>query len=456
LPLQRQAMKPEGHALGMSTAARFDAIRTRAEVVAWFRGIPLPPGDWNRPLDTIERNDQRGLLRLADEAGAIFKGRAWGGLWIYVVGLPLCRNILRLHEDDLRPVTIDVSTLFEKGLLRQMEGSDHRIYRSALVQALKVTRPDQQAVEASASIGSAFDALALSDDVAALPARTFRALLSQVVFDELARVVFGIGAHCPAYARLAAAYAELGGNGLVWNVGLRQQRACTEIAAILREHIATSEGTGGAKGSLLGQLADQGAVSAVMLGNLIYMVEMGRYDMAAFFRWLTWFAARHPEWMDRVAGDADTQQGVTAAFVMEALRLEQSERLVRQVKRDFVADGFLFPKGARVRLCIWESHKCGEAHADPFAFDPGRFLGKRPGPDHYSPFGIDRHQCPFGTYSIHLGSIFLTEMARRYHVEAVGIGSPVRGLYHWEPAEEFSPVLRRRAPKSADGVDSIC
>ncbi len=440
----------------MGTAARFEAVQTRAAVVSWFRGIPLPPGDRNRPLDAIEKADHRGLLRLADETGAIFKGRAWGGFWIYVVGLPLCRNILRLHEDELRPVTIDVRTLFDKGLLRQMEGSDHRIFRSALVRALKATRLDQQAVEASGSVGSAFDGLVLPDEASALPAQAYRALLSRLVFDELARVIFGIVAHCPAYARLAAAYAELGGNGLVWNVGLRQQRACMEIAAILREHIATSDGTGEAKGSLLGQLTDQGAVDAVMMGNLIYMVEMGRYDMAAFFRWLTWFAALQPEWMDRVAGDADPQQGVAAAFVMEALRLEQSERLVRQVKRDFVAEGFLFPKGARVRLCIWESHKCDEAHADPFTFDPGRFIGKHPGPDHYSPFGIDRHQCPFGTYSIHLGSTFLTALARRYHVEAVGMGSPVRGLYHWEPAEGFSPVLRGRGPKSADVPGSIC
>ena len=424
--------------------------------MAWFRGIPLPPGDWNRPLDAIEKADQRGLLRLADETGAIFKGRAWGGFWIYVVGLPLCRNIVRLHEDDLRPVTIDVSTLFAKGLLRQMEGSDHRIYRSALVQALKAARLDQRSVEASASIGSAFDSLALPDDAAAVPAQVYRAVLSRLVFDELARIIFGIVPRGPAYARLAAAYAELGGNGLVWNVGPRQARAHAEIAAILREHIATSDGTGKVQASLLGQLTDQGAVDSVMLGNLIYMVEMGRYDMAAFFRWLTWFAALHPEWMDRVAGDADAQQGVAAAFVMEALRLEQSERLVRQVKRDFVAEGFLFPKGARVRLCIWESHKCGEAHADPFTFNPGRFIGKRPGPDHYSPFGIDRHQCPFGAYSIHLGSAFLTALAGRYHAGGAGPGDPVRGLYHWEPPEGFSPVLRRRGQKSADGPGATC
>jgi cytochrome P450 family 110 len=434
----------------MGAAARFDTVQVRAAFLAWFRRVPLPPGDWNRALDAIERADRRSLLRMADESGAIFKGQAWGGSWIYIVGLPLCRNIVRLHEDNLRPVTIDVGTLFDKGLLRQMEGPDHRHYRAGLVQALKAARLGQ-ADGASVNVGSAFESLTLSADAAALPAQAYRALLSRLVFDELARVMFGVVPHGPAYARLAAAYAELGGNGLVWNIGLRQARACTEIAAILREHSAASAGRSELQSSLLGQLTDQGSVDSVMLGNLIYMVEMGRYDMSAFFRWLTWFAALHPEWMDRIAGEADTPQGSAAAFVMEALRLEQSERLVRQVRRDFVAEGFLFPKGARIRFCVWESHKSAEVYADPFTFDPRRFIGKRPGPDHYSPFGIDRHQCPFGTYSVHLGSAFLTALATRFHVGSAGIGNPVRGLYHWEPAEGFSPILRRRGQKSAGG-----
>jgi cytochrome P450 len=443
-------MKPRDHALGRGPSARFDAIRTRAAVAAWFRRIPLPPGDWNRPLDTIERNDQRGLLRLADEAGAIFKGRAWGGLWIYVVGLPLCRNILRLHEDDLRPVTIDVSTLFEKGLLRQMEGSDHRIYRSALVQALKVTRPDQQAVEASASIGSAFDALALSDNAAALPAQTFRALLSQLVFDELARVVFGIVAHCPAYARLAAAYAELGGNGLVWNVGLRQQRACTEIAAILREHIATSEGTGWAKGSILGQLADQGAVSAVMLGNLIYMVEMGRQDIQVFFRWILRYAAANPEALARIAAEDQEQKtnpgptvSAAEAFVVEVLRSDQSERLMRRATSDIVFDGYLIPKDSFVRICMWEAHHDSDVFADPYRFDPERFLRTKPTKEQFSPFGIDHHQCPFATMSIGLGTALLRSVAAAYDVTIVEDGAVVRGAYHWEPSRRLRIRLTR-------------
>ena len=40
------------------------------------------------------------------------------------------------------------------------------------------------------------------------------------------------------------------------------------------------------------------------------------------------------------------------AFVLEVLRSDQAERLMRLVTRDIVFDGYLIPKGARVRVCV--------------------------------------------------------------------------------------------------------
>ncbi|MCA0270608.1 MAG: cytochrome P450 [Proteobacteria bacterium] len=443
-------MKLRSRLPGAGAHRRFDVVQARAALVSLFRRTRLPPGDKAQALDVIEKNDRLALLRMAVEVGPVFKGRGWGSLWIYVVGLPRCRQILRAHEDDLHPVTIDVGTLFDKGILRQMEGDDHRRYRSALVQAIGALPADRAEGQVS-RVGHSLKDMSGLQDAAPMPVQTFKSLLARIVLDELAHVIFGVEPGEPAHDELVAAYGELGGNGLVWNIGTRQARAYAAIAAILRRHSATTEARGPASTSVLANLLQQGPVDAVMLGNLIYMVEMGRYDMAAFFRWLTWFAAMHQDWMQRIAEATDTQQAVAAAFVMEALRLEQSERLVRRVKRDFVAEGFLFPKGANVRFCIWESHKSPDAHAEPFSFDPGRFLGERPGPDRYSPFGIDRHQCPFGAYSIRLAAAFVTALATHFHIGLSGSGAPVRGLYHWEPAEDFSPVFTERKPRSTNG-----
>lgn len=115
---------------------RLDLVQVRAALISMVRRVPLPPGEKSPPLDLVEKADRLALLRIADEVGPIFKGHAWGGFWIYVVGLQRCRHILRTHQGDLHPVTIDVTALFDKGILRQMEGEVHRRYRAALLHAL--------------------------------------------------------------------------------------------------------------------------------------------------------------------------------------------------------------------------------------------------------------------------------------------------------------------------------
>lgn len=68
----------------------------------------------------------------------------------------------------------------------------------------------------------------------------------------------------------------------------------------------------------------------------------------------------------------------TEAFVLETLRTNQSELLMRRAQRDFVFDGFLIPKHATVRVCLWESHKSPDAFASPLEFQPDRFLSAPP------------------------------------------------------------------------------
>jgi cytochrome P450 len=409
----------------------FDPLPIRAKVASLLRGTPLPPGDMAQPLDQVEREDRTALMTLFRHHGPIIKGRAWNETWIYVLGLPLIREILRSNEADLRSVTIDTSSLFPKGLLRQMEEQDHRAMKGAILRAIRES-------------GTGEDFSAFRDDVLdCLSSPTgqehrkaqhaedpVRLSLGKIVFNELSRSILGVPPQTKAHAQLLAAYGELGGHGLVWNLGPRQKRAYAAIRTIL----ADMPPVGGIRGHLPVELRED----PDLIGNLIYMVEMGRYDTAAFLRWLLWFLASSPNWAKSI-GDKDADDATALAFVSEALRLEQAERLVRKVQRDFTAGGFLFPRGAKVRFCIWESHKLDEAHADPFHFNPGRFLADKPGPDRYSPFGIGQHQCPFGTYSLRLGCAFLQAVTENFRISDPGSGPARRGLYHWEPADDFHP-----------------
>src|SRR6185436_11359571 len=108
-----------------------------------------------------------------------------------------------------------------------------------------------------------------------------------------------------------------------------------------------------------------------MLGNLIYMLELGRYDLRGLLRWLSRYAADTPDWLDRIARESTAparDATVAEAFVLETLRMDQSERLMRDVTEDLIVEDWLIPAGALLRVCMWEAHKDAAEFAQPFVF----------------------------------------------------------------------------------------
>lgn len=406
-------------------------------------------------LDEFEKSNRCFLLEQAKRVGPVFKAIAWDEFWVCVVGLPLGRQLLRDHGADLRPVTLELEPLFPKGFLRQMQGEDHRRYRKAI---LRATRGDDLTASEAQLSSIAADALALyaeesrcKEDAAADYIRTLNSIASGM----LIRLFFGVDAGTEPFERILRCYHKLGPYGLVWNLGPQQHEAFAELRDYLLELFAGAPEMRppGSEKSILGQLANEGGLDATLLGNLIYMVEMGRYDTYSLFRWLTKYAADQPELLDRIVAEIPTQsraggRSLTEAFVLETLRMDQSERLVRKARRDFVFAGYFIPKHAHVRVCMWEAHKSPAAFPDPFQFDPGRFLSNAPGSDQFSPFGLDSHQCPFGDMAIRTSMIFLRVLARSYVPVTLDDGPPVKGMFHWEPASRFGVKLNRRTAVS--------
>jgi len=136
-------------------------------------------------------------------------------------------------------------------------------------------------------------------------------------------------------------------------------------------------------------------------------------------------------------------KSVTEAFVLETLRMDQSERLMRDVRREFVFDGWLVPRGSLVRVCMWEAHKEQQSFPQPFVFDPARFLGDGLAADRFSPFGLDHHHCPLAGPSVEIAMAFLLALARSYVVDGRHFEPAVRGPYHWEPSTRFEVTLKR-------------
>jgi cytochrome P450 len=232
-----------------------------------------------------------------------------------------------------------------------------------------------------------------------------------------------------------------------WSIGEQQKESFFEIKDYLLEEL--NNGRDGPdewlQQSIIGRMHKEGALDETSLGNLIYMVEIGRYDMRLLFRWLSKYWAENPDVLERIRDespeDCRGSRTLSEAFVLETLRLSQSEVLMRVVNGDIVFEGYQIPKNFIVHLCIWESHKSTGSFDDPFSIKPERFTEGVVSKDQFSPFGLDHHGCPFGAILTRLGSIFIDVLARNYDVMSVVNSSPFRGRYHWQPANSFSVRL---------------
>ena len=414
----------------------------RAYTRSWLSSSALPPGDFVH-IDHLERANRTLLIERARTYGPIFKGFMENRLAVCVLGHVTGRRLLKEHASALQPVSIQLESLFPKGFMRQMEGQCHRDYRQILVRSLMEVDLAAAAPLLETIVSQDLEAFA-RDPETDPDKHSWSDALSQIATGLLLCVFFGARPGCAYFNRLMTAYRNLGTNGVVWRITGKQARAFEVLRAEIQAAGISEDQTPGL--GLIEQMRALSPIDETMLGNLIYMVELGRYDLRGLLRWVSKYAAEQPDWLDRIAAepvDAPGGHGSAAeAFVMEVLRLEQSERLMRNVLRDIVFDGFLIPKGALLRICMWEAHKDEDVFRQPFTFDPSRFLGEHGLGDRFSPFGLDHHHCPLSSISVRLAMIFLRLLARTYRIDLRGSAQAVRGPYHWEPAPSFSVSLQ--------------
>lgn len=419
---------------------------------------------WQQPLladspvelSSSERLDRRLLLKLAETHGPVFRVLDAGQETTCILDLKLGRRFLKENATSLRPITLDLTSLFPIGFMRQMEGAAHQTYRKALIDAINGLDHDEYCGDIDEIAATELNLYADNQGSDEDSYQRLLATLSAIATGCLLRVFFGVRPGTEPYGTMIELFRRLGPHGLVWNIAAAQIDAFADLRAVLLGLAKAESGNGVSDGGscLLREIARQGNFDDTMLGNLIYMVEMGRYDMRGLLRWISKYAAQSSDLLTRIAKTepdrAHEVRALAKAFVLETLRMDQSERLMRDVKENIVFDDHVIPKGGKARVCMWESHKDRGVFSDPFTFDPARFLSAHPSQDEFSPFGLDHHQCPFSVIAVNMGMAYLQSLAREFLVAAIGDGPSVRGAYHWEPAPAFSVALKRRHTAGPD------
>lgn len=404
-----------------------------------MKGHRLPPG-MIAGLDDRQRSERTAMLDLSRRVGPIFKAVAHDRLLVYVVGLPLGRRLLRDHGDSLQGMTVQLESIVPEGFMRAMQGDVHRQYRRSLMRAVVGEDVAAQKNMLQSIVDQRLRRYAAVGEELGWSAAEYRAALGDIATGMLIGTVFGARPGTSVFDQLVAGFQALGPNRFEWTIGEEQRRAFATIRAGLQEYCRTEPGSS----SILQRLDHAGQLDETMLGNLIYMVEMGRHDTRGLFRWLTKYAAEYPEIAERIdREDGTTGEGKSLAemFVLETLRSDQSEALIRLARQDIEFEGFSIPKNTVVRICMWESHHDEVAFPEPFRFRPERFQEPMD-PDRFAPFGLDQHQCPFGNIALTNGVTFLNTLVRVFELTAINDGPPIRGRDLWEPAPGFSVRLK--------------
>lgn len=232
-----------------------------------------------------------------------------------------------------------------------------------------------------------------------------------------------------------------------WGRFVRNREA---IRVVLLEEIARrrAEGTTG-RTDILSLLVDardeQGAPmrDEELLDEMFTLLMAGHETTATSLAWAFWHLLRHPDVLaklraeiTRVVGDGPIeaqhlpQLEYLDAVVKETGRLTPVvTNVVRRLHVPARVGGLDLPAGVSVSACIYGTHHRADIWPDPERFHPERFLGVRPSPNTFFPFGGGVRRCigaAFATYEL---KIVLAQVVARVDLRIA-------------PGYRMRPVLR--------------
>jgi cytochrome P450 len=412
--------------------ARFAALRHRA---------PLPPGEMNADDSAID-SSQGHLLGLSQAYGPVFKVWWHGKITTCVIGLATCHEFLRENAGKVRADTVDFSDVFPHGFLRAMEGDTHQKYKQAFVSAMRGVAIDEHKGDLKRLFWTHL--APLHDDESGIRESQIAKIAKACATSAMIRLIYGADGDSQLGSSLAAAHDFYVPNGTPVVIRDREKQAFAAIKSLLAPHVQTLERGAPGPSCLLKSFIESGKLDETALGNLIQMVEFGRYDTHGLWRWIVHFLARNPGVLRSIRQERSPEMRSRLAqmTVYETLRLEQSEAVVRIVTKPFVFSGFTFAANTRVRLCIWESHKDERNFAKAYEFRPERFLNGAPPPDQYAPLGLGHHKCLGANWTFAVGAIFVECLAERFDLQAIADAQMVMGHFHFEPGPAETASFR--------------
>ena len=375
----------------------------------------LPPGPREPALVQILRWVAR-PLELLDAChrrhGDVFTMRAPGGVSFVVVATPeLIKQVLAADSDVLL-AGVGNATLLEPMLGRHslltLDGKEHLRQRRLLLPAFHGERVHGFAAVMREITEASFAGWPVGRPFALHP------LMQSITLDVILRTVFGL-VDSPAHRELRDQLVELldvatnpwlllpGMLGIdplrvPWLRIARLKRALdASLYRLIAERRREPAGGSDVLAMMLAARDDQGrAMTDVELRDeLVTLLLAGHETTATSLAWTFERLLANPHTFDRLAGElAAGDDAYLDGVIRETLRVRPIVPLIgRHVARPFQLGPWLVPAGSRIAPSIYLAGKNPQAYPAPERFEPERWIGVKPDPYTWLPFGGGIRRC---------------------------------------------------------------
>jgi len=250
-----------------------------------------------------------------------------------------------------------------------------------------------------------------------------------ITLQAILRIVFGVEPG-PRGDRLREALEEFLGMGATWMVfeALRRDlgplspwgrflRVRREIDRLLEEEMARRRAhlDEPGDGTVIGELIREGSLSdTVIRDQLLTLLIAGLETTATELSWAWCLLMRHPLARSLAREDPEWRQAV----IRETLRVRPAFRLAsRRLHRTVEVGGREVPAGWTLAALIPAAGMRPESYPHPESFDPGRWIGVRPDPHAWIPFGGGLRHCLGSALAQFEMDVVLREVLARVDLE---------------------------------------
>ncbi|MCU0659230.1 MAG: cytochrome P450 [Polyangiaceae bacterium] len=436
--------------------------REESEVVR--EGLPPGPG-WPRlALTGWYVKDPWGCIRSArGRYGDLFTLRVMNGDVVVGCTPAHARQVFSADPGNFRAFAVDaLGPVLGEGALLVSSGETHRRQRKLLQPPFHGSR--------MRAYGRAMREVALEHGRALRAGKDARVhrTTTAISLDVILRTVFGVEAGAMAEGRQLLIDVLEGFSPMVvfsrkfqhplfppWR---RLERALGVLDARIEEEVRQRRGRGEHGEDILGMLLDarweggEPMTAKEIRDQLLTLLVAGHETTAIALAWAIhevyrrpWVLKRLREEIEGLGGDPEPEALARLPYLSavcdETLRLRAVvPDVVRQLTQPFEYGGWRLPAGACVSVEIEAIHRDPGLYPEPDAFQPERFLERKPGPFEFLPFGGGHRRCLGAAFSDFEARVVLGTLVTRLDLRPLLEEVPARrnvtmGPRHGVPVE---------------------